>query len=91
MTKVMASPSVKPQASNNRSGNCHCSNTEIQLASRATVDVIKAPPYRAADILQPWIPIYKWNRNLCAGLSVSISDWARVKARTEVGKEQAGS
>lgn len=87
----MASPSVRPQTSNNRSGHCHCSNPEIQLASRVIVLVIKTPTYRAADRLQTWIPIYKWNRNLCAGLNVSISDWARVKARTEVGKEQAGS
>lgn len=43
------------------SGHCHCSNTKVQLASRAASASVKAPPCIAAEALLHWIPILKGN------------------------------
>lgn len=43
---------------------------KYSLPLEATVDAIKAPPTEQQIYCNPGIPIYKWNRNLYAGLRI---------------------
>lgn len=74
----------------NGSGHNHCSNCEAWLASPATPDLMKAHP-----VQQPLHCTmgFLFSKELyrATGLTISISNQARAKARNEVGKELTSS